>query len=137
VLEPRLLRGVVVFVVRTRLDLLLQLRLLPVLLRLRRNRVGMSCSGLEFGTAMGGCTGAVARVAGLMEPGLGTWVDMSTGLTGGLVWVLVCLGYCCRDDLLVTYYGLECFASCAYQAPVLAAVEGDADGDRVALSCWG
>ena len=43
----------------------------------------MSCSGLEFGTAMGACTGAVARVAGLMELGLGTWVGMSTGLIRG------------------------------------------------------
>ncbi len=82
VLEPNLL-WVVVFFVRTRLDLLLQLRLLPVLLRLQRNRVGMSYSGLEFGTAMGGRTGAVVRVAGLMESGLGTWVGMRTGLMGG------------------------------------------------------
>ncbi len=37
VLEPKLLMGVAVYVVRTRLDLLLQLRLLPVLLRLQRN----------------------------------------------------------------------------------------------------
>ncbi len=81
-LEPKLLWVVVVFV-RTRLDLLLQLRLLPVLLRLQRNRVGMSYSGLEFDIAMGGCTGAVVRVAG-MEPGLGTWVGMRTGLMGGI-----------------------------------------------------
>jgi hypothetical protein len=43
----------------------------------------MSYSGLEFGIAIGGCTGAVARVAGMMEPGLGTEVDMSTGLIRG------------------------------------------------------
>jgi len=40
----------------------------------------MSYSCLEFGIAID--TGAVARVAG-MEPGLGTWVDMSRGLMGG------------------------------------------------------
>ena len=43
----------------------------------------MGCSGLEFGAAMGGCTGVVVRVVGMMELGLGTWVDMSTGLIRG------------------------------------------------------
>ncbi len=32
---------------------------------------------------MGGRTGAVVRVAGLMESGLGTWVGMRMGLMGG------------------------------------------------------
>ena len=82
-LEPKLLEGVVVFV-RTRLVLLLLPRLLPVLLRLQRNRVG-SCSGLEFDIAIG--TGAVARVAGLAEFELGTGLEigLDTGMVG-LLW---------------------------------------------------
>jgi hypothetical protein len=84
-LEPKLVGEVVVFDC-TRLDLLLQLRLLPVLLRLQRNRVG-SCSGLEFEIAIGGRTGAVVRVAGLAEFELDTGLEI--GLDTGMVGLLL------------------------------------------------
>ena len=80
-LEPKLLKGVVVFV-RTRLCLLLRLRRLSVLLRLQRNRVGSYC-GLEFEIAIGACTVAVVRVAGMTESGMGTKSGMYTGLEMG------------------------------------------------------
>ncbi len=86
-LEPNLLQWVAVYVVRTRLDLLLQLRLLPVSLRSQRNRVG-SCSGLEFEIAMGFCTGAVVRVAGLAGFGLDTWLEMWVGTGMGMLGLL-------------------------------------------------
>ena len=86
-LEPRLLEVAVVFV-RTQPDLLLQLRRLPVLLRLQRNRVGMSYSGLEFEIAIGFCTGAVVTVAGLAEFGLDMRLEVCFGRGMGMVGLL-------------------------------------------------
>jgi hypothetical protein len=77
-LEPTLLKELAVFV-RTQPDLLLRLQRLPVLLRLQRNRIGKSCSGLESEIAIGFCSGA-----GMMEPGMGRDFDMDTGLDIGL-----------------------------------------------------
>ncbi len=85
-LEPKLLKGVAVYVVRTRLGLLWRLRRLRVLLRLQLNRAGLIYSGV--------CTSTVVRVVGMTEPGmgtksgmgrrsgLGTRVGMSTELRG-------------------------------------------------------
>ena len=86
ILEPKLLKGVAVYVVRTRLGLLWRLRRLRVLLRLQLNRAGLIYSGV--------CTSTVVRVVGMTEPGtesglgrrsgLGTMVGMSTGLRRGV-----------------------------------------------------
>ena len=85
-LEPKLLRWVAVYVVRTRLGLLLRLRRLRVLRRLQLNRAGLIYSGV--------CAGTVVRVVGMTEPGtksgmgmrsgLGTMVGMCTGLRRGV-----------------------------------------------------
>jgi len=78
-LEPKLLEGLAVSF-RTQPELLLRLRLLPVLLRLQRNRVEMSYAGIEVDIAIGFCTAAVARDTGMAEPGTGTTPDMDIGL---------------------------------------------------------
>ena len=88
VLEPMLLRGVVVYVVRMRSDLLSLLRRLPVLLRSQRNRVGSYC-GLEFDIAMEFGTGAVVTIAGPAESGLDTGLEMCFGLGLGMLGLLL------------------------------------------------
>jgi hypothetical protein len=52
------------------------------LLRSQRNRVESYC-GLEFEIAIGFCTGAVVRVAGMTESGMDTKSGMYTALEVG------------------------------------------------------
>jgi hypothetical protein len=82
--EPMLLTEVAVYVVRTQSDLPLQRRRLRVLLRLQRNRVGRYC-GLRFDIAIGACTVAVVRIAGLAELGLEMCFGLELGILGLLL----------------------------------------------------